>query len=415
MKKIVILGLVVLGTAVGATVIAGREFQAQLVQLETEMDQDPRIEVVNNTLNKGLFSSSGSMTFAMHLEDDQRLIIESPWQASHFPGWVDYTGQLLLSLDLGLQETVNLLDRVGILAPEYQGTAGWKKTTFQMHLEPFVFNEGLASLEVSGASVTGSYSYSGEQQGQLVINKLAFSEQNYAATTFDLNDLTVSWNQVSNHPWLQGTAEVSAGRIYVANQQQNIALIQPRLSQELVLNQQAFDYLASLDLGEIKSQGSPMGSAKLRLKTEGLNGQAVADLMDVVATNTHLEEAEAKGDLDRVQGALNSLLAGSPAVVLQEFNLTLKSPIVLEQQTTGKLSFDGRNLPISYLQQIEKGRLDSNDLINRTRLELNFSRLDQGLLMMLGIPASVLNPDQAEQKLVFEAGELRLNGNHLPF
>lgn len=415
MKKIVILGLVVLGTAVGATVIAGREFQAQLVQLETEMDQDPRIEVVNNTLNKGLFSSSGSMTFAMHLEDDQRLIIESPWQASHFPGWVDYTGQLLLSLDLGLQETVNLLDRVGILAPEYQGTAGWKKTTFQMHLEPFVFNEGLASLEVSGASVTGSYSYSGEQQGQLVINKLAFSEQNYAATTFDLNDLTVSWNQVSNHPWLQGTAEVSAGRIYVANQQQNIELIQPRLSQELVLNQQAFDYLASLDLGEIKSQGSPMGSAKLRLKTEGLNGQAVADLMDVVATNTHLEEAEAKGDLDRVQGALNSLLAGSPAVVLQEFNLTLKSPIVLEQQTTGKLSFDGRNLPISYLQQIEKGRLDSNDLINRTRLELNFSRLDQGLLMMLGIPASVLNPDQAEQKLVFEAGELRLNGNHLPF
>ena len=415
MKKIVILGLVVLGTAVGATVIAGREFQAQLVQLETEMDQDPRIEVVNNTLNKGLFSSSGSMIFAMHLEDDQRLIIESPWQASHFPGWVDYTGQLLLSLDLGLQETVNLLDRVGILAPEYQGTAGWKKTTFQMHLEPFVFNEGLASLEVSGASVTGSYSYSGEQQGQLVINKLAFSEQNYAATTFDLNDLTVSWNQVSNHPWLQGTAEVSAGRIYVANQQQNIELIQPRLSQELVLNQQAFDYLASLDLGEIKSQGSPMGSAKLRLKTEGLNGQAVADLMDVVATNTHLEEAEAKGDLDRVQGALNSLLAGSPAVVLQEFNLTLKSPIVLEQQTTGKLSFDGRNLPISYLQQIEKGRLDSNDLINRTRLELNFSRLDQGLLMMLGIPASVLNPDQAEQKLVFEAGELRLNGNHLPF
>ena len=415
MKKIVILGLVVLGTAVGATVIAGREFQAQLVQLETEMDQDPRIEVVNNTLNKGLFSSSGSMIFAMHLEDDQRLIIESPWQASHFPGWVDYTGQLLLSLDLGLQETVNLLDRVGILAPEYQGTAGWKKTTFQMHLEPFVFNEGLASLEVSGASVTGSYSYSGEQQGQLVINKLAFSEQNYAATTFDLNDLTVSWNQVSNYPWLQGTAEVSAGRIYVANQQQNIELIQPRLSQELVLNQQAFDYLASLDLGEIKSQGSPMGSAKLRLKTEGLNGQAVADLMDVVATNTHLEEAEAKGDLDRVQGALNSLLAGSPAVVLQEFNLTLKSPIVLEQQTTGKLSFDGRNLPISYLQQIEKGRLDSNDLINRTRLELNFSRLDQGLLMMLGIPASVLNPDQAEQKLVFEAGELRLNGNHLPF
>ena len=415
MKKIVILGLVVLGTAVGATVIAGREFQAQLVQLETEMDQDPRIEVVNNTLNKGLFSSSGSMTFAMHLEDDQRLIIESPWQASHFPGWVDYTGQLLLSLDLGLQETVNLLDRVGILAPEYQGTAGWKKTTFQMHLEPFVFNEGLASLEVSGASVTGSYSYSGEQQGQLVINKLAFSEQNYAATTFDLNDLTVSWNQVSNHPWLQGTAEVSAGRIYVANQQQNIELIQPRLSQELVLNQQAFDYLASLDLGEIKSQGSPMGSAKLRLKTEGLNGQAVADLMDVVATNTHLEEAEAKGDLDRVQGALNSLLAGSPAVVLQEFNLTLKSPIVLEQQTTGKLSFDGRNLPISYLQQIEKGRLDSNDLIKRTRLELNFSRLDQGLLMMLVIPSSVLNPDQAEQKLVFEAGELRLNGNHLPF
>ncbi|NLW04332.1 MAG: YdgA family protein [Pseudomonadaceae bacterium] len=414
MKRILILGLVMLFLAVGATVMAGRTFQAQLVQLEAEVSKDPRLEVVNTSLNKGLFSSSGSLTVAMYLENKQRLVIESPWQATHFPGWVDYTGQLLLSLDLESQEAINLLEVVGVQAPQYQGTAGWKKATFQMHLEPFVFNNGSTSLEVSAVNLTGSYSYVGEQIGQLAINKLVFTEHNDAATTFDLSDLTLSWNQISDYPWVQGTADLKVARIYVSNQQQNIELTQPSWSQELVLNQQTFDYLASLDLGEIKSQGSPMGSAKLTLKTENFNGQALADLMDVVATNTRLEDAEAE-DLARIQNALNSLLGGSPAIVLQEFNIDLKMPFILEQKTTGKLSFDGRNLPLNYLQQVESGRLDSNDLINRTRLELNFSQLDPGILMMLGISTAVLNPDQAEQKLVFEAGELRLNGNHLPF
>ena len=79
MKKILIIGLLVLGVAVGATVMTGRVFQEQLIKLEAEISKDPRLEVLENTINEGMFSSSGKMTLVMNLEDNQRLIIESPW------------------------------------------------------------------------------------------------------------------------------------------------------------------------------------------------------------------------------------------------------------------------------------------------------------------------------------------------
>lgn len=413
MKKILIIGLVALGTAAGASIMTGRVFQEQFINLEAEFSKDPRLEVLDNTINKGLFSSSGSMTLAMHLEENQRLIIESPWQASHFPGWVNYAGQTLLNLELGSQEVVNLLDEVGLDALQYEGTANWKKADFQMALEPFTFNDANAHLEVSGVNLTGTYHYSGEQVGLLTVTHLAFLEQNAAQASLDLKGFNLSWNQKGSYPWVQGTADLTAERIYFSNAQQNIELTQPSWKQSLVFNQQAFDYLVSLDMGKVTSQGDELGMGRLTLKTENFDGQAMVDLIEAAAANPNIDRLEEK-DLLVMTNAFNRLLSASPVVVLQEFDLDLKAPIIFEQKTTGKLSFDGRNLPTSYLQQIESGGLDADDPINRTRLELNFSQLNPGLLMMIGIPTSMLNTDQAAQQLVFENGMLKLNGNHIP-
>lgn len=413
MKKILIIGLVALGTAAGASIMTGRVFQEQFINLEAELSKDPRLEVLDNTINKGLFSSSGSMTLAMRLEENQRLIIESPWQASHFPGWVNYAGQTLLNLELGSQEVVNLLDEVGLDALQYEGTANWKKADFQMALEPFTFSDANAHLNVSGVNLTGTYHYSGEQVGLLTVANLAFSEQSGAQTSLDLKGFNLSWNQKGSYPWVQGTADLTAERIYVSNAQQDIELTQPSWKQSLVFNQQAFDYLVSLDMGKVTSQGAELGMGRLTLKTENFDGQAMVDLIEAAAANPNIDRLEEK-DLLVMTNAFNRLLSASPAVVLQEFDLDLKAPIVFEQKTTGKLSFDGNNLPTNYLQQVESGGLDADDPINRTRLELNFSQLNPGLLMMIGIPTSMLNTDQAAQQLVFENGMLKLNGNHIP-
>lgn len=413
MKKILIIGLLVLGVAVGATVMTGRVFQEQLIKLEAEISKDPRLEVLENTINEGMFSSSGKMTLVMNLEDNQRLMIESPWQASHFPGWVNYTGQTLLNLELDAQDVINLLEEVGMAALDYKGTANWSKATFAMVVEPFIFNNASASLEVSGVDLVGTYHYSGEQTGLLTIKNLAFSDQDFSKTELGLSDLALNWQQAGSYPWVEGAAELTAERLYFSNHSQQVELTKPSLSQAIAFNRQAFDYQFSLDVGEINSQGTDLGTGKLALKVADFNGQAMVDLVEVAAANPNIEQASPE-DLASINDALNRLLAGSPAVILQTFDLDLKAPFVLQQKTTGKLNFDGNNLPLSYLQQIDAGSLEFADLINRTRLELNFSKLDPGLLMMIGIPTSMLNANQAEQTLIFEAGELKLNGNPIP-
>lgn len=415
MRKILIIGLlVIVGGAIGASFIAGREFNQQLHNLVVELEKDPRLEVVENTVNKSIFSSSGNMTVVMNLEDNQRLILENPWQASHLPGWVNYSGQTLVDLEVGDEAILNLLEELGMDTLEYEGTVGWKKATFSMAVEAFLFNDGIASIEIPNISLTSDYYYSGRQTGKLQAKQVTLIEKSYAATKLVFDDLILSWDIKGSSPWVEGDVELIANHVYFLSPQGEVELSKPSWSHQLVFNEQAFDYLMSLDLGKIKSQGNDLGIGKLTLKTEQFNGQAVANLIEVLTSSPSLEKTEEK-DLQTVMDASDQLLSGSPAIVLEEFNLAVQTPFAFEQQATGKLSFDGSNLPLSYLLQLEEGSLDAEDPISRTRLELNFSKLDSGLLMMKGIPLHMLDPDADEQQLIFEAGELTLNGKLIPF
>ena len=157
MKKLLLIGLIVLVGALGASVMTGRMFVDQLVSLESEINADPRLKAVTSTSHQGLFSSSGTMTVTMHLEDGQQLLIENPWQASHRPGWVNYQGQTLLTLEVDNEETINLLEELDLGTLAYQGKAGWKKATFLMVVKPFLFEDDYAKLEVIGVDLAGTY------------------------------------------------------------------------------------------------------------------------------------------------------------------------------------------------------------------------------------------------------------------
>lgn len=415
MKKLLLGGLVVaVAAATGASIMSGRIFQEQVLKLEAEVGKDPRINIVENTINKGLFTSSGSLNISMHLEDGQRLIFESPWQASHLPGWVSYSGETQITLELEGEKVIDLLEEYSMQPLRYQGTAGWNKATTQMLIEPFWYEDALTQIELSGVDLTGEYYYSGRQTGQLVIKQGSVVKNSYSESRLELEELVFTWDQKGEYPWVQGSAQIKADRIYVSSAQGEAEFSQPSFSQNLVFNPQAFDFLMTLDLGKVSNQDEEVGTSKFTLKTEQFNGQAIADLVELLTVNSRFEDASEE-DLQSLKQAFGRLLDGSPALVLQEFNLELKSPIKFNQQAKGRLGFDGSNLPLNYLDQLEEGSLDQEDPINRIKLELSLNKLDPGLLMMLGLPASLLNQDEDEQVLVFEAGELKLNGHLLPF
>ena len=414
MKKLLIIGLVLALVALGASVMTGRIFHERLVDIEAKINKDPRLEAVNTTENKGLLSSSGTLTVAMYLEDKQRLIIESPWQASHFPGWVNYAGKTQLLLEMDEKEIFDLLDELGMEALAYQGKAGWKEASFQMLVQPFVFEDAYSKIEVASIDLTGSYNYSDLQTGNLIAKQVRFLEKSRARTQLELDNLALSWNQRGHYPWVEGDAKLTLERAYFLSSQGEIELINPSLTQQLAFNKQSFDYLIDLNLGKVKSQGENLGTGKLTLKTLDFNGQAMASLIEASASRTAIEQTENK-DEQAINSALDQLLGGSPTLVLQALNFDLQLPFKFEQQATGRLSFDGTNLPLNYLQQLEEGRLASEDATNRIRLELNLSKLEPALLLMAGIPTSFLDLDSEEQKLVFEAGELKLNGHLIPF
>ncbi|GLR63355.1 DUF945 family protein [Marinospirillum insulare] len=413
MKKLLIIGLIVLLAAAGASVMTGRVFEEQLANFEAEMNKDPRLDAVSHSVDTGLFSSSGSMTVSMYLEDNQQLIIESPWQASYLPGWVNYQGETLVTL-AAEGEVINLLEELDLGELKYQGKAGWKKATFSMAVQPFLFEDKYAKLDLSGLDLAATYHYSGQQEGKLIAKNLILVEKNQQVTELAFKDLALTWDQQGSYPFVQGDAELKADEINFSSPQGVVNLAKSTWSQQLVFNEQNFDYSMSLDLGEIQSQGENLGTGKLSLKTANFNGQAMADLLELLATNPNYDQGE-EATNQAVMAALDQLLGGSPAIELEELSLNIQMPFVLEQDAWGELSFDGTNLPVNYVQQLEIGRIDSDDALGRTRLELNFSKIEPGLLMLIGIPPSMLNSEADEQKLVFEAGVLELNGNPLPF
>ncbi|MBE0505529.1 MAG: DUF945 family protein [Marinospirillum sp.] len=415
MKKFLwILLLVLLVAGVAASITTGRMFHAELQKVTTESVRDPRIELVLNEVEEGLFSSSGQQTLAMNLDAETRLLIETRWQASHLPGWLNFNGDVNLKAE-SLQdgETIDLLQELGITPLTYVGKADWNKATYRLVLEPFNLQEAGVLLESSGLVHEGVYHYTGQQVGQLRMDHLQARGQGYNTSNLDLAGLLMTFEQRVDYPWSKGQIELTFESLDFSGSQGNVQINKPLWQLQLDFTKKAFDLLMKLDLGEVTSDGKSLAAGRLTLRTKQLDGQAMADLLEQMDGQMGFDPLS-ESQNQALLATTDRLLASSPQLLLEQLEFSLKAPMEFDQKVHGSLSFDGTNLPTDYLLQLSLGQLGTEDFFSRVRLELVFDQINPILLLMLGIPPYMVdNPDQ-EQHLLLENGELRLNGQLMP-
>lgn len=406
--------VVLLVAGVAASITTGRMFHAELQKVTTESVRDPRIELVLNEVSEGLFSSSGQQTLAMELDTETRLLIEARWQASHLPGWLNFSGDVALKAESLLDgESVDLLQELGIAPLTYTGKAGWNKASYTLVMEPFNLEEAGILLESSGLVHEGVYHYTGQQVGQLRMDRLTTRGQGYNTSDMELSGLLMTFDQTVDYPWSQGQVELTFDALDFNGSQGNVLITGPVWEMQLDFTLQAFDLLMKLDIGEVTSDGQPLANGSLVLKTRQLDGQAMADLLEQMGGHTDFEQlSEAQNQA--LLAATDRLLAGSPQLLLEQLNVSVKAPMELDQKVHGSLGFDGTNLPSDYLLQLSSAQLDAADFFNRVRLELTFDQINPVLLLMMGIPPSMIEDPAQEQHLLLENGELKLNGQLLP-
>lgn len=415
MKKyfwIFLLVLVVAGVA--ASITTGKMFYTELQKVTAESVRDPRIELVLNQVDEGLFSSSGQQTLAMNLDAETRLLIETRWQAKHLPGWLNFSGDVHLKAE-SLQdgETIDLLQELGIAPMTYTGKADWNKATYRLVLEPFDLQEAGILLESSGLVHDGVYHYTGQQVGQLRMDHLQARGQGYNTSHLNLTGLLMTFDQQVDYPWSKGQVKLTFESLDFTGSQGNLLITQPVWELQLDFTRQAFNLLTQLNLGDVTSEGEPLATGQLTLRTQQLDGQAMADLLEQMANHTDFDQLTETQN-QQLLATTDRLLAGSPKLLLEQLNISLKAPMELDQKVQGSLSFDGTNLPTDYLLQLSSAQLDTADFFNRVRLELIFDQINPVLLMMIGLPPYMVEDPSQEQHLLLENGELKLNGQLIP-
>lgn len=415
MKKTYWIGLVVLALAILVTNVSSQTGAKFYTEMEKSLNH-LNLTLEDNQVQQGWFSSSGQQTFSIKIDESLSLWLINNWQAQHFPGWVVFKGATSFDFagDLALAESLkNVALELGLAKLPYSGSANWNKAKFVMQLANLDATEDL-EFSWSGFNLQAVNYYSGLQEGSLVLDKFVREEKSrysYNNNSFSLTDLLLSWNQEGTYPWVNSTVEASVASMVFAGGAGFVTteLVQPQLQQSLALSPETFAYSYVMDLGKILLGGEEMGSGKLHLTTADIAGQPVADIIQVLAQNTAYTDLTS-ADVEQLNAAADKILQGSPKILLQELDFLLEGPLVFGLQAEGSLGFDGTNLPTDYLRQLEEGAVAVADLVQRLVVEINFNLADDSLLMFLGLPEGLLNPDLEHQSLVFVNGQLNLNG-----
>lgn len=416
MKKLLGAGLILL--ALGALVLSvfsGRTFTSQMEQLAQEAAEDPRVQLVSSESQAGWLTSRGQMTLAYTLDPRTELLVTTDWQARHRPGWVTFTGEALLATESEEGEHLDLLAELGLEPLFFRGRADWRQASYQLDLEALAVADDHYSIELSGGYLEGDYDYaSGRQTGRFTATDLILGGGHFTQSALDFQSLELKWKQEGSYPWVAGDLDLTAESIQFTGPQGEVLLDQPRLSQVLALSEAGFNLQLDVTTGEVSSAGRALGRAGLRVSTENFDGPAMAQLMEFFGEEADWENLDEEAMQPGME-AMNQLLEGSPALVLEALEIKLLTPFEISQKAEGSVRFDGRNLPSSYLNRLSSGEISDDEFASRVRLELLFDRINPDLLLLVGIPPFLQDESADQQRLVWEAGELRLNGQRLPF
>lgn len=416
MKKMLIAGLAVLVVASALLAqMTGSIFSQEVDKLSVQLEKDPRIQVLTQEQESGWFASQGKITVSFVLDSQHNLVVTNHWQARHRPGWVSYQGDTFLhSLDAE-ESSLDLLEGLGIESLPFSGRAGWRKASYQLELEAVSWMEKDLSVDFSGGQLDADYVYaSGQQTGHLTADFLTLASGQFNPSKLRFDGLSLAWGQQGVYPWVSGEMHGSMEQLHFQGPQGELRFDQPSISQNLAMSEKAFDLRVDFDSGSVGSGDRSLGQLAFSLHTDRFNGQAMADLLTFFSEEADWEAVNEEA-MQPALSAFNRLLEGSPGIVLEKLAVDLARPIEISQKAGGSLYFDGRNLPENYLNRVSSGELAEDDLMKRLSLELVFDQIDSELLMLIGIPAFLQDESKAQQQLTWEGGELRLNGQRLPF
>ena len=416
MKKLLIAGLaVILVALLMLTVATGNIFNQQLDKIAADLAQDPRVQVVASEQDAGWFNSQGELTLAFSLDARVDLLVTSQWQARHRPGWVSYQGSSQIQSDEAGGEKLNVLAELGIDPLPFHGRAGWKKASYILDLQALTLADDDLSIQFSGGQLEAGYEYAtGHQTGRLQADLFKLGGGRFNPSSLSFEELLLNWNQQGVYPWVAGDMSFHVDRLHFKGPQGEVSFAQPYLSQNLEVTEQEFELSLDFNSGEVRSGGRDLGKAALSLQTDDFDGQATADLLEFFSQEADWESLSEEA-MQPGLAAMNRLLEGSPGILLDHLEVSLVSPLEIKQKAEGSLRFDGQNLPTDYLNRLSSGEIAEDDLISRVRFELLFDKINPELLMLVGIPAFLQDESAEQQSLVWERGELRLNGQRLPF
>lgn len=415
MKKWLISGVVLVLGGVAAIQFTGRIFTQEVDQFLVNLAKDPRMEVVALEQHSGWLRSEGEVTLAIDMDARQELIITNRWDARHRPGWVSYQGETQLASQEEGQSPVDLLAAIGLEALPFTGRAGWRQANYQLQLQPLSLQEEGWSIEFSGGQLEADYVYSsGQQSGHLQADLIQLASGPFNPTQLTFDDLSLHWEQQGVYPWISGNLEAHLEKLSWQGPQGELQLIQPQGSQSLAFSEEAFALELGVDTGRVQTAGRDLGQLRLQVETQDFDGMAMADLLDFFGQQADWEALSEEAMQPGLK-ALNQLLKGSPGIQLKQLEVDLVAPIEVSQGAEGSLQFDGTNLPDDYLNRLSRGEIAEDDFIQRFKLELLVDQIDPDLLLLVGIPAFLQDESKAQQRITWQAGELRLNGQRLPF
>ena len=279
-------------------------------------------------------------------------------------------------------------------------------------LEAIEFADKDWSLLTSPIHLTGIYEYQGAGSGQLTAPRIEVATLGFDPMQLVLHETRMDWQQAGDYPWVKSEVGLSLASLEFSQPQSHFSLHAPQLVQKLDMSQQQFDLDWQLDSGQLLSDGQELGSMQLGMRFEQVPGQPMVDLIALVGDHPGMDFDNPVA-LNQVLGHLSEALAGSPQVHLTTLDVKLVSPFEIEQSMTGQVRFNGEGVSSGYLQALSEGQISDQDFMNRLSGELRLEKVDASLLMMLGIPPFMLG--EGAQHLTWENGQLRLNGQRLPF
>ncbi|WP_114417708.1 DUF945 family protein [Marinospirillum perlucidum] len=394
------------------TVATGRVFEQQLEKAVAQVASSPGYTLVSQDIRGGLLGSEADLELAFQLDARTQVLISTLLVSSYRPGWTTFQGGMDMQVIWDDQEPLDFLESVGLEELPFSGQADWSKASYRLEVDELKSEDSDLTLHMQEAELAGSYHYNGEQDGQLQMERLAFTSPR--ADDLEILDLEAVWQNTGGYPWGEGEMQVHATEITYQSPLGRVQLQQPQLDYAIQLTEEALDLSMQLDTGEITSSGRPLGQVDITFHTENLNGEAALELAEHFNQDIDWNQADAAA-MQPARDAASRLLSGSPKLVLDQLAVELQAPFPIQQMAEGELKFDGRNLPTDYLARLSAGELPPEDFASRVSLQLLMDEVDPNLMRLVGLPTSLLDEEADQQMLSWEKGQLRLNDQPLPF